>query len=115
MRPADCMDSNVEGAHRHIYSEVVKLRQLDVFLDPMVLFSRAPGVTGLSLKERVALCQIVKEAHEIKKKEEELEQLFEEMRKQFAPLLGSAAENEDLPRLRDEGTGNGLAENSWFF
>jgi hypothetical protein len=112
------MDGNVEAAHRHIYNEVVKLRHFDVFLDPTVLFSRAPGIAGLSLKERVALCQIVKEAHEVVKKEEELKELLEEMRKQFAPLgLGSLdLQKGDQRGLENERTiGESMADNSWFF
>jgi hypothetical protein len=118
MGPKDCMDGNVESAHRHIYNDVVKLHHFDVFLDPAVLFSRAPEIAGLSLKERVALCQIVKEAHEVVKKEEELKELLEEMRKQFAPLgLGSLdLQKGDQRGLENERTiGESMADNSWFF
>ncbi|KAE9378275.1 hypothetical protein N431DRAFT_452391 [Stipitochalara longipes BDJ] len=115
MGPTDCMDGKVENAHRHIYQEVVKLHQLDVFLDANVLFSRSPAIAALSLKERLQLSQIMKTAHEVKRADDELEELFEEMQKAFAPLGVDLGGEKDISRLEDGGRTSKGADNSWLF
>ena len=116
MGPTDCMDGNVESAHRHIYHEVVKLRQLNIFLDPKVLVSRSPAIATLSLKERLQLAQVMKGAHELKKAEDELQELFEEMWKEFGPLGTNLDGKVDSLELEDgPSKGKGLADDCWLF
>jgi hypothetical protein len=92
MGTTDCLDGNMEGCRRHIYSEIAKFDQLLDFLDPMVIFSREPRISDLSLKERLQLHQIVKPADETRKEDEELD-------KQRAKLVQSM---KDIKKMMEE-------------
>ena len=116
MVPTDCMDGIVVNAHRHIYHEIVKLCQLDIFLNPKVIVSRSPAIAALSLRERLQLSQIMEAAHELKKKEDELNALFEEMRKAFGPLGLDVGQRKYISGLEDGATKSEAREdNSWLF
>lgn len=127
MGPDDCLDSNVAAAHRHIYEMVADLDQLEVFLDPMVIFSQSPRIAELSLKERVQLQQIIRTAHEVKREGEKREKLLEQMaeisrlikhvkEQGLLPNLGTDHDNsineriEELAKSRET-----RSDSSWFF
>ncbi|KAG7284484.1 hypothetical protein NEMBOFW57_010859 [Staphylotrichum longicolle] len=62
LSPADCLEGDVSGTQRWLHEQVARFEKLHCFLDPAVLFSRAPGIAALSLREKVMMHQIATNA-----------------------------------------------------
>jgi hypothetical protein len=72
--PADCMEGDVPGAQRWLHEQIAKFEKLHCFLDPAVVFSRAPSVAALSLRERVMMHQIITNAKAVAQERLDLEE-----------------------------------------
>ena len=99
--PADCIGGDTTATNEFLYRQFAKFDKLDVFLDSGVA---SPGVPELSLKERAMMHRIITSAKEVEKKEEELGELFLQVRD-----VGEKLE-EALEELELEETLKGLEE-----
>ncbi|KAK4186668.1 CHAT domain-protein [Podospora australis] len=111
-QPVDVVEGDVGAGREWFLEQIAQFERLEVFLDPKIVFSLAPGVRELVLKEKVMMYQIVTQAKEVEKTKKDCEAAFvkakdtmlqlKKLYEQFPPLQekGKGAEMDDfLARL----------------